>query len=137
MRTKLLFFLFCLCCFISTSTVTANSNAVAITKRIALSGNDINFDIPRGSTGGSRSLTPEIPISAFIVDNNLIELDFVEAIGEIEITISQDGASIYSSSENILAPLSKGIQLSPDLSGNFLLEIRGANGACAYAWFAL
>lgn len=133
MRTKFLFLLFSLCCLISANTVTAGTYAV---KPLALSGNDVNFEIPYGPGKGSRSVTFDIPISAFIVDNNLIELDFLEAIGEIEITISQDGASIYSSSENILAPLSKGIQLSPDLSGNFLLEIRGANGACAYAWFA-
>lgn len=134
MRTKFLFLLFCLCCLISANTAIAGTNGV---KPLALSGNDVNFEIPYGPGKGSRSITPEIPISAFIVDNNLIELDFLEAIGEIEVTISQDGTSIYSSSENILAPLSKGIQLSPDLSGNFLLEIRGTNGACAYAWFAL
>lgn len=137
MRTTFLFYLLGLCCLLVTNTVKANSDAMAAKSRIALSTNDEPFDIPKGSEKGSRSITPEIPISAFIVDNNFIELDFFEAIGEIEITISQDGTSIYSSSENILAPLSKGIQLSPDLSGNFLLEIRGANGACAYAWFAL
>lgn len=134
MKLKFFFYLLGLCCLFSVSEVNAHSN---FSQRMSLNGNDIPFEIPRGSHDGSRSVTPEIPISAFVVDNNLIELDFLEAIGEIEITISQDGTSIYSSSENILAPSSKAIQLSPDVSGNFLLEIRGANGACAYAWFAL
>lgn len=133
MKLRSIFYLFSFCLLL----VNVEDCFAANKGRVALSGNDIPFEIPVGHGNEHRSLTLEIPISAFIVDNNLIELDFVEAIGEIEITISQDGASIYSSSENILAPLSKGIQLSPDLSGNFLLEIRGANGACAYAWFAL
>lgn len=91
---------------------------------------DINWD-----TLGSRSVLPAIPFTATVYDNSYINIDFLAAIGEIEIIISQNGTPIYSSSENILSVDSKRIELAPELSGTFLLEIKGANGAYAYGSF--
>lgn len=138
MKLKLLFCLLSLCCSFAVSTVKASSNAVAnMGQQVTLTGGyGVPFEIPRGSRGGSRSLAPSIPISVY-VEHNQVELDFMEAIGDIEIVISRpNGTSVYSSSETISTPLSKVIRLKRS-SGKFLLEIKGANGAYAYAWFTL
>ena len=66
-----------------------------------------------------------------------IDLDFYQAIGEIEIVISQHGTVIHSSFENIESSMIRSIQLSQGLSGDFLLEIKGRNGAYAYGWFTI
>lgn len=91
---------------------------------------DINWD-----TMGSRSAVPTIPFVAMLSNGSVIDINFLAAIGEIEIIISQNGTPVYSSSENILSVGSKTIQLSSELSGTFLLEIKGANGAYAYGSF--
>lgn len=91
---------------------------------------DINPD-----TMGSRSAVPAIPFTATLSNGSVIDINFLAAIGEIEIIISQNGTPVYSSSENILSVGSKTIQLSSELSGTFLLEIKGANGAYAYGSF--
>ena len=44
---------------------------------------------------------------------------------------------VYTSSENITTSILKNIQLSPDMTGAFLIEIKGDNGAYAYGWFNL
>lgn len=136
MKLKLFLGLLSLCCLLSTSVARANY-ILAKSERIAFIDNDVPFDIPRGSDGGSRSVIPLIPFSAYQEGNSIV-LDFLEPIiGKVEVTISQDGVLVYSSSEDIQEAISKDIQLSQELSGSFLLEIRGANGACAYAWFTL
>lgn len=137
MKLKFIFCLLSMCCLFSANAVKTSSNALAIARELSFYGNGIPYEIPRGSGGGSRSIAPSIPFSAFLIDGNMIELDFYEAIGEVDIVISQDETSIYSSSENIQSSVLKGIQLSSELSGRFLLEIKGANGAYAYAWFEL
>lgn len=95
---------------------------------------EIAWDI-NPETMGTRSTIPTIPFVARLSDNSFINIDFLAAIGEIEIIISQNGTPVYSSSENILSAGSKTIQLSSELSGTFLLEIKGANGAYAYGSF--
>ena len=76
-----------------------------------------------------------VPFSAFLSESHSIELDFYEAIGEIEIIISQNGDVIYSSSENVVSPILKNIQLPQGSSGVFLLEIRNGEGAYAFGNF--
>ena len=63
-----------------------------------------------------------VPFSAFLSESHSIELDFYEAIGEIEIIISQNGDVIYSSSENVVSPILKNIQLPQGSSGVFCLK---------------
>lgn len=104
---------------------------------ITLSGNDIPFETNSGDGNKHRSITPDIPIIATLFDNNLIEIGFFAAVGEVEITISQNGVPVYNSSENIDSSISKSIQLSLDMTGSFLMEIKGDNGAYAYGWFNL
>ncbi|MCD8181844.1 MAG: DUF3244 domain-containing protein [Bacteroides sp.] len=110
-----------------------NANVSAVGSELTLFSNGEPFDIPRGSQKGSRSIMPSIPIEAYVGDN-MLELDFMAPIGDIEVTISRNGRAVYSSTETISMPISKVIQLS-HMSGNFLLEIKGANGAYAYAQF--
>ena len=144
MKLRLYFCLMSLCCLLPVSVLKANSSFLASAERMEFIGNDVPFEIPRGSGGGSRSVIlcffsviPLIPFSAYQEGNSIV-LDFLEPIiGKVEVTISQDGVPVYSSSEDIQEATSKDIQLSQELSGSFLLEIRGANGACAYAWFTL
>ena len=64
------------------------------------------------------------------------DVPFEAAIGEVEITLSQNGVVVYSSSENIQSSVQKGIQLEFGSSGNFLIEIEGKNGAYACGEFA-
>lgn len=78
-----------------------------------------------------------IPISALLSNQQSIELEFYEPIGDIEISISQDGTIIYSLSESIETYNLKMIQLPQGLSGRFLLEIKGENGAYVFGCFEL
>ena len=103
------------------------------------SGKDIPFEIlTTGKEDGSRSVIPLVPFVVFVEDSNYsVELDFMEGIGVVEIAISQNGSVIYSSSENILSPLRKYLQLPFGVSGEYCIEIKGDNGAYAYGCFEL
>ena len=80
----------------------------------------------------------QVPFVVFVEDSNYsVELDFMEGIGVVEIAISQNGSVIYSSSENILSPLRKYLQLPFGVSGEYCIEIKGDNGAYAYGCFEL
>ena len=100
-------------------------------EEVFLHSNDIPFEIlTTGKEDGSRSV--------FFEDSNYsVELDFMEGIGVVEIAISQNGSVIYSSSENILSPLRKYLQLPFGVSGEYCIEIKGDNGAYAYGCFEL
>lgn len=135
MRTKVVFYLLSLCCLLFIGTSVANSKIRAIEMGIRLYGSP--FEYPKGSEHGHRSISVAIPISAFTSENHSLELDFFEPVGEIEIIISQDGVVVYSSSENFESPSLKSILLPQNVSGNFMLEIKGSNGAYAYGNFNL
>lgn len=136
MKLKLFFCILSLCGILSTNTLTANSNFISARAEVAMLGPDIPFTKPTGVEQEPRSI-PMLPFSVFLNDNHIIEVDFYEAIDEIEIIISQNGEVVYSSSENIVSPISKSIQLPSDLSGNFLLEIKNSEGAYAFGNFDL
>lgn len=136
MKLKLFFCLLSLFGILSTSTMTANSNFISSGREVAVFGSDIPFTKPSGIEKEPRSI-PMVPFSVFLNDNHIIEVEFYEAINEIEIVISQNGEVIYSSSENIVSPTSKSIQLPSDLSGNFVLEIKNSEGAYAFGNFDL
>lgn len=106
---------------------------------VTLSHNDIPFDIlTTGEDDGYRSLLPPIPFFIFLDESNhSIGLDFLKAVGEVEIIISQNGAVIYSSLENITSSMRKFIQLSSVVSGDCFIEVKGSNGAYACGYFAL
>lgn len=137
MKTNFVFCLLSLCCLLFVGTSTVNSKVLAIEMGIRLYGNDIPFDRPIGAEIGHRSIPIAIPISIFTSDNHSLALDFFQPVGEIEIIISQDGVVVYSSSENIKSSIVKSIQLPQELSGDFMLEIKGSNGAYAYGNFSL
>lgn len=132
-------FVFILCCVLLFG---VNSGHSACAEKILTGNTEIKFsvydEIPwdiNPGTLGTRSAVPAIPFAAMISNGSAIDINFLAAIGEIEIIISQNGTPVYSSSENILSVGSKTIQLSSELSGTFLLEIKGANGAYAYGSF--
>lgn len=132
-------FYFCLLSLFSLLPIHSMKASLCLPDRgveITLSVTDEPFTRPHGPEHGSRSI-PTAPFSAFIDDSHIIDIDFYEAINEIEIIISQNGEVIYSSSENIASPISKNIQLPSDLSGNFLLEIKNSEGAYAFGNFDL
>lgn len=108
-------------------------------KKKSFAFNDIPFEIlTTGKEDGSRSVIPLVPFVVFVEDSNYsVELDFMEGIGVVEIAISQNGSVIYSSSENILSPLRKYLQLPFGVSGEYCIEIKGDNGAYAYGCFEL
>ncbi len=107
-------------------------------QEISLSANDIPFGNSSSSGGGPRSVILDIPICAYLtVESNFVQLSFSRSVGSIIITISQNGIPVYSSSEDITSAGQNGIQLPTDLSGSFLLEIKGDNGAYVYGSFEL
>lgn len=136
MKLKLFFCLLGLYGLFSISTITASPNFISARVEVGMVASDTPFTKPRGIEKEPRSI-PMAPFSVFVTDNNTIELDFYEQIDEIEIIISQNGEVVYSSSENIVSPISKSIQLPSDLSGNFLLEIKNSEGAYAFGNFDL
>ena len=106
---------------------------------IEMKGNDVPFDIlTNGDLGDHRSVQPLIPIFFFFFgSNNTLDLYFEQAIGEVDVTISQNGVVLYFSSEYIQTSVLKNIQLELDVSGSFLIEIEGKNGAYACGQFEL
>ena len=98
-------------------------------EEVFLHSNDIPFEIlTTGKEDGSRSVIPLVPFVVFVEDSNY---------SVVEIAISQNGSVIYSSSENILSPLRKYLQLPFGVSGEYCIEIKGDNGAYAYGCFEL
>lgn len=106
-------------------------------EEIVLFANDEPFKCPDTPENTPRSMPLLLPFSAYLNDDFSIDLDFYHAIGEVEITIFQNGDVIYSSSENIESPILKNIQLPQGSSGAFLLEIRNGEGAYAFGNFDL
>ena len=106
---------------------------------IQMTGNDVPFDIlTKGNLGNHRSVRPFIPIHVMLDGSSYsLEVCFEQAIGEVDITISQNGVVVYSSSEDVQASMQKIIQLNSGVSGNFLIEIEGKNGAYACGQFEL
>lgn len=135
MKSKLVFLMMGL--FLLFSTETAKANSISDRVKIALFSNLLDSEEPVDPDRGHRSISMPIPVSAFMNDTHIIELDFDQPIGEVEILISQDGETIYSSSENIISPISKDVLLPQELSGRFLLEIRGENGTYIYGYFSI
>jgi len=123
---------------VSASPLVGNSEILERTP-VQLTANDVPFDIlTNGNLGDHRSIRPLIPIFVMLDGSNYsLDLYFEQAIGEVDITISQDGAVIYTSSDNIQSSMQKGIQLSWGVSGSFFIEIRGGNGAYVYGQFEL
>lgn len=74
---------------------------------------------------------------AFLNDDHSIDLEFYQSISEIEIVISQNGDVVYSSTENIDSPILRKVQLQKGLVGDFLLEIKGLDGAYAFGRFTI
>ena len=134
MKSKLIFFLFC--CLLFIGVTNANSKVLVSGVTITLYGSTSPFEFPKGPEKGHRSIPIDVPISAFLNDNS-VELDFFQPVGKIEIVISQDGTVVYSSFENVETSMVKSIQLPQTASGNFMLEIKGDNGAYAYGLFNL
>lgn len=105
---------------------------------VQLTANDVPFDIlTNGDLGDHRSARPLIPIFVVLESSNYSLDLYFEAVGEVDITISQDGAVVYSSSENVQTSVQKDVQLPVGTSGYFLIEIEGNNGAYAYGQFEL
>ncbi len=98
---------------------------------------DEDFDLPDGPGNGHRSIPPVTPFLAFLNDDHSIDLEFYQSIGEIEIVISQNGDVVYSSTENIDSPILRKVQLQKGLVGDFLLEIKGLDGAYAFGRFTI
>lgn len=131
-------FIFCLlCCLLFVGVSKVNSKALVSGVTITLYGSTSPFERPKGPEQEHRSIPIDVPISASLSDNHSIELDFFQPVGEVEIIISQDGTVVYSSSENVETSLVKSIQLPQNASGNFMLEIKGNDGAYAYGLFNL
>lgn len=106
---------------------------------VTMYSNDIPFDVlTTGNDSGTRSMFPMVPFVVSLDENsNSIVIDFVKAVGEVEITVSQDGTVIYSSSENVQSAMQRFIDLLCEVSGNYLIEIKGKNGAYANGNFNL
>lgn len=112
MKTKFVFCLVSWFCLLSIGVIRAGSDDFTSGTKIMLSYNDVPFQKPKGSDQEQRSIFVPILISAFLSNKQSIELEFYQAIGNIEIIISQNEMTIYSSSENIESNLFESISLS-------------------------
>ena len=110
---KSFFILLSLYCFFVVNVV--NGKSVTFPSRVEII-MDEDFDLP---------------------DDHSIDLEFYQSIGEIEIVISQNGDVVYSSTENIDSPILRKVQLQKGLVGDFLLEIKGLDGAYAFGRFTI
>lgn len=137
MKTRFIFYLLGLSCLLFASVSNANSKVLANRVEVTLFGNDSPFEFPKGPQQEHRSIPIAVPISAFTSENHSIELDFFQPVGEVEITISHEGTIVYFSSMNVESPTLKSILLPNELSGSFMIEIKGSNGAYAYGNFSL
>ena len=124
-------------CLLSIGVIRADADDFTSGTEIKLSCNEVPFQKSKGSDQEQRSIIVPIPISAFLSNKQSIELEFYGAIGNVEIIISQNGVTIYSSSENIESNFFESISLSQRLSGRCLLEIKGENGSYAFGYFEL
>ena len=132
MKMKNFFCLLSLYGFLSMNTIAAVFNILVVNTEIVLSVNDRPFIKPQGAGQEPRSIPMDVPFSAFLNDDYSIDLEFYQSIGEIEIVISQNGDVVYSSTENIDSPILRKVQLQKGLVGDFLLEIKGLDGAYAF-----
>lgn len=136
MKLKNFIPVFCLCMLCNTITTAAHTLTFNQEEII------MNFDeedkfIPIKDSTGSRSLTSDFLIKAYQNDDFSIDLEFLETLGEIEITISKDGIIVYSSKEDTNSTNSKRIELPEESKqGIYLLEIKGTDGGYAYGWFS-
>ena len=133
MKMKNFFCLLSLYGFLSMNTIAAVFNILVVNTEIVLSVNDRPFIKPQGAGQEPRSIPMDVPFSAFLND----DLEFYRSIGEIEIVISQNGDVVYSSTENIDSPILRKVQLQKGLVGDFLLEIKGLDGAYAFGRFTI
>ena len=94
MKLKRFLCLLSLCGLLSITAIAADSGLVERVE-IKLSVTDEPFTMPNGREKEPRSIPMLVPFSAFLSESHSIELDFYEAIGEIEIIISQNGCIAY------------------------------------------
>lgn len=137
MKMKNFFCLLSLYGFLSMNTIAAVFNILVVNTEIVLSVSDRPFIKPQGAGQEPRSIPMDVPFSAFLNDDYSIDLEFYQSIGEIEIVISQNGDVVYSSTENIDSPILRKVQLQKGLVGDFLLEIKGLDGAYAFGRFTI
>ena len=100
MKLKRFLCLLSLCGLLSITAIATDSGPVERVE-IKLFVTDEPFTMPNGREKEPRSIPMLVPFSAFLSESHSIELDFYEAIGEIEIIISQNGDVIYSSSSKL------------------------------------
>lgn len=131
---KSFFILLTLYYFLVVNVVSADSVTFPSRVEIVM---DEDFDLPGGPGNAHRSIPSATPFLAFLNDDHSIDLEFYQSIGEVEIAISQNGNVVYSSAENIDSPILRKVQLQQGLGGDFLLEIKGADGAYAFGRFTV
>lgn len=134
MKTKFIFFLLLPFLYMAEANACLLSNPGV---EITLTGNDEPFKGPDEPGKGGRSIPMAVPFAAFLNEDCSIDLDFYQAVGEIEIIISQNGTVVYSSTESIDSPVLKKIPLQEGLSGDFLLEVSGEGGGYVYGKFII
>lgn len=137
MKLKQSLYLLVFCSLLSLHAMSANSVILSNSLEITLFASDEPFTMPNGREKEPRSIPMAIPFSAFLNDNHSIDLDFYQPIGEIEIVISQNGIVVYSFTENVESPILRNVPLQQNLTGDFLLEIKGSDGAYAFGQFAI
>lgn len=136
MKTRFIFYYLSFFCLLSIGEMWANSGDSCWGMEINLSSNNPP-NKPITPKKGHRSISNPIPIRAFWNDAQIVRLEFYESIGNIEVIISQDGLTLYSSSENIEFAFFKSIPVSQEVSGCCLLEIKGENGVYVFGYFNL
>lgn len=137
MKLKQCLYLLIFCSLLLLHATSAKSVILPNSLEITLFANDEPFTMPNGREKEPRSIPMAIPFSAFLNDNHSIDLDFYQPIGEIEIEISQNEIVLCSFTENVESPVLRNVPLQQNLTGDFLLEIKGSDGAYAFGHFTI
>lgn len=137
MKLKQCLYLLIFCSLLSMHAISANTGILLNRMEINMFANDGPFTMPNGREKEPRTIPMAIPFSAFLNDNHSIDLDFYQPIGEIEIVISQNGIVVCSFTENVESPVLRNVPLQQNLTGDFLLEIKGSDGAYAFGRFTI
>lgn len=129
MKTRIVLLLLLICSNRAISAQDICDDLILSVKRISLKGDDWEAD------KGHRSVS-FIPIVATL-ENAIISIDFLELMGDVTVTISNNGHIIYTSSVPGDSSKKYFIPVCTYAPGIYLLEFSNPSGGSVSGWFEL
>lgn len=89
------------------------------------------------SQTGTRSVKPELPVSATF-EGNVLYIDFTSPIGNVDITIKDATQQVYTSSIDVVASGQRiAISVEDYKAGTYTIEFRNSGDGYVYGEFTL